>query len=80
MNPLALVLIAVLLGLAGIHLYRRFGRKRKRSEIKALLEDCNGDQDLVERLIFAEMQRDESLTIHAAARAARVRLQRDRAN
>lgn len=49
-----------------------------RAEARALVHDCHGDQELAERLIFAEIERDESLTISAAARAARDRLKRDR--
>lgn len=77
MNVLGFVLAAVLLALLGHFLYKRLPKQRQRREIRALLLRCAGDQSLVERLIFAEMQRDESLDFADAARRARLRLERD---
>lgn len=78
MNVLGLLLAAVLLFLGGRYFYGRYRQGRMRRAVHALRAQCGGDQALVERLIFAEMQKDESLDITSAARRARLRLERDR--
>ena len=71
-----LAVAAVLLGIA-VAISRRPTRRRKRA-LKALLEACHGEQDLAERLVLSEMERDDGIGYAEAARRARVRLQRDR--
>jgi len=76
MGPLGLILIVAIAGL-GIYLYRRAPRQRVRKQVRALLLACRGDQELVERLIFAELQRAD-VSYDEAARRALARLIRDR--
>lgn len=78
MDVLGLILVAVLLALGARWFLARRPKRRERAEIRRLLIDCDGDQDLVERLIFAEMQRQEGIGFAEAARRARNRLRRDR--
>jgi hypothetical protein len=74
----AVIVLAVLFALGVRHLYNQRPSQKRRRQIQALLQECNGDQDLVERLIFVEMQRDEAIDYAEAARRARSRLKRDR--
>jgi len=69
----------LLLGLAGRYFWMRRPRARQRAQIQALRREAGGDQDLVERLIYAELEREPELSYEAAARRARERLKRDRA-
>lgn len=78
MDLLVPLAVAAVIAAAGYAYLRRRKPRGPRSEARALIEDCNGDQEVAERLIFAEMQRDENMTLSAAVRAARVRLKRDR--
>jgi hypothetical protein len=75
---LGLIVLAVLFALGVRHLYNQRPSEQRRRQIKSLLQECNGDQELAERLIFVEMQRDESIDYAEAARRARSRLKRDR--
>ncbi len=77
-NAIGIVLLLVLLALGGRYLYQQSPKRRERRRIKALLLACDGDQELCERLIFAEMERDASLGFGQAAQRARERLARDR--
>ncbi|MGD8861935.1 MAG: hypothetical protein PVI30_18130 [Myxococcales bacterium] len=78
MDVLGIALLIVLLVVGVRWLYKQSPKQRERSEIKALLQECDGDQELVERLIFAEMRRQEGISFTEAARRARRRLKRDR--
>jgi hypothetical protein len=73
-----LLVVVVLLVAVGGYLYRRRPKQRERRQINALLIACQGDQALAERLMFAEMQRDEHISYAEAARRALARLTRDR--
>lgn len=78
MNVIGIAL-AVVLGALGLRwLSAQSPKRHERAQIKALLIECDGDQDLVERLIFAEMEREEDIAYGEAARRARNRLKRDR--
>lgn len=77
-DVLGIILVLVLVALAARYLYRRSPKQRERREIKALLLACRGDQELAERLIFAEMERQQDIGFGEAALRARRRLQRDR--
>lgn len=59
-------------------LVSRTPKGRERAQLRALLQTCHGDEQLAERLIFAEMQQDERLSFEQAARRANKRLRRDR--
>lgn len=78
MDVVVTLVVLAVLGAAAYAFLRRRKTGGPRSEARALIEDCNGDQELAERLIFAEMQRDDAMTLSAAVRAARQRLKRDR--
>jgi hypothetical protein len=78
MNLIGIALAVVLAALAVRSLIAQRPKRRERAQIKALLVECDGDQDLVERLIFAEMERDDDIAYGEAARRARNRLKRDR--
>ena len=78
MDLLGILLVVVLLVLGGRYFHRRRPKQRERRQIKALLLACDGDQELVERLIFAEMEREDGIGFAEAARRARHRLSRDR--
>ena len=75
---IGIALVAVLLVFGGRYLYQRSPKQRERRQIKSLMIDCDGDQELAERLIFAEMERQEGLSFAEAARRARNRLRHDR--
>jgi hypothetical protein len=75
---LGVALVVVLIVLAGRYLYQRSPKQRERRQIKALLIACDGDQDLAERLMFAEMEREDGIAFAEAARRAQKRLARDR--
>jgi hypothetical protein len=78
MNVIGIAL-AVVLGALGLRwLSAQRPKRRERAQIKALLQECGGNQDLVERLIFAETEREEGIGFGEAARRARNRLKRDR--
>ena len=78
MRVMGMALLLVLVVLGGRWLYERRPARRERREIKELLLLCDGDQDLVERLVFRELERAEGLSMEQAARRARRRLARDR--
>jgi len=77
-NVIGLILVFVLCVLGARYLYQHSPKQRERRQIKALMLACDGDQELVERLIFAEMEREEGIGYGEAARRARNRLARDR--
>jgi hypothetical protein len=77
-DVLGIILVLVLVALAGRYLYRRSPKQRERRAIKALMLACGGDQELAERLIFAEMERQQDIGFGEAALRARRRLSRDR--
>jgi hypothetical protein len=64
--------------LVGAYLAFRRRPSRVDSEVRRLRRACRGDRELVERLIFAEMQRDSRISMSVAAMRARRRLARDR--
>lgn len=78
MSVLGLILVGVLGVVIARWLWSRRPKSRERAELTALMRAVDGDQELVERLIFAEMEREEGLSFTQAARRARVRLERDR--
>ena len=77
MDILGLILLVVLLVVGGRWLWSRQPKKVERSHIKALMMQCHGDQDLVERLIFAEMERTPHISMGEASVRARKRLLSD---
>lgn len=78
MRAFAWALVAVA-GLVTIAWWTRRRSKRQRLDhVRALRLACKDDQELVERLMFAELQRDEQLDYAQAARRALLRLGRDR--
>jgi len=82
MDVMGIVVGIVVLVVAARWLYPRFvaqtPKGRERAQLRALLQSCHGDEQLVERLIFAEMQHDQDLSFEQAARLANRRLKRDR--
>ena len=78
MDLMGLAIVVVLVIFAYRYIDGRRPKKRERRELTELMEDCNGDQDLVERLIFAEMENHPNMDFKEAARRARARLSRDR--
>jgi hypothetical protein len=78
MNLIGIALAVVLAALGLRWLLAQRPKRRERAQIKALLIECDGDQDLVERLIFAEIEREDGIAYGEAARRARNRLKRDR--
>ena len=78
MSILGLALLAVLAVFAVRWLLAQRPARKERDQIRALMLECDGDQELVERLIFAEMQRHEGIGFGEAARRARRRMNRDR--
>ena len=78
MNVMGLAIVAVL-ALLAFRYFRDVRPKRKtRSAFQELLAACDGDQDLAERLVFAEVQKAPDLDLGEAARRARKRLLKDR--
>jgi|1185.fasta_scaffold582507_2 hypothetical protein len=78
MNAIGMALAAVL-GVLGVRwLLQQRPKRRERAQVKALMLECDGDQELVERLIFSEMDRDEGIDFAEAVRRARNKLRRDR--
>jgi phage terminase small subunit len=73
-----LVLLAICGGVVAWQRYRRSPKQLRRKQIAALRRACGGDQELVERLIFGELQRNPKLDYAEAARRALERLARDR--
>ena len=73
---LCLVLVLAVVGYR--QLDKRRPKQRQRAAIKALLQECHGDQELCERLLFAELERAPQLDYTQAAVRARKRLMRDR--
>lgn len=71
---LVLVVIAVVVQ----RIHQRSPRQRTRRLIRELKLACHGDQDLVERLIFAELQQSPSIDYAEATRRALARVERDR--
>jgi hypothetical protein len=69
--------LGVVLALGAYFAFQR-GARHADSEVRRLTRACRGDRELVERLIFAEMQRDASISMSVAAMRARRRLARDR--
>lgn len=78
MDVLGVIVVAVLLALGVRWLIARSPKRRERAQLARLLADCDVDRDVMERLVFAEMQRDEGIGFGEAARRARNRLRRDR--
>jgi hypothetical protein len=77
MDALGWIVLCVVLGLGAYFAFRRSASVAD-SEVRRLTRACRGDRELVERLIFAEMQRDPSISMSVAAMRARRRLARDR--
>jgi len=75
---MGLAVLAVLAVFAYRFIDGRRPKKRERRELTELMQACDGDQDLAERLIYAEMEHQEGLSYAEAARRARARLARDR--
>ena len=75
---MGVAVVVVLLLVAARWLFERQPQRRERNQIKDLLLLCDGDEALVERLIFRELERDGSLSMGQAARLAARRLSRDR--
>lgn len=67
-----------LIGLLARTLWKRELRARRRTAVRELIQQCAGDQDLAERLMWQEMQDDPAVDFTDAARRATRRLQRDR--
>ena len=78
MNLIGIALVLVLLLLGARYLHQHSPKQLQRRRIKSLYIACGGDQDLVERLIFAETERAPDVDLGEAARRARERLIRDR--
>jgi len=78
MDLMGLAIVGVLVVFAYRYIDGRRPKKRERRALGELMEDCNGDQELVERLIFAEMEHHPEMNFSEAARRARARLARDR--
>jgi hypothetical protein len=77
MNVLAVVLVVALLAFLATRLRERSPKRLERKQIRALRLACKGDQDLVERLLFAELQRSGDISYAEAASRALARLIRD---
>ena len=77
MDATGWIFLFVVLALGAYFAFQRRVRSEG-NEVRQLTRACRGDRELVERLIFAEMQRDPSISISAAADRARRRLARDR--
>jgi hypothetical protein len=78
MKLLGIILIAVLATLALRWLLTQRPKERQRAQIKALMRECDADQELAERLLYAEKDREDGIPFGEAARRARQRLRRDR--
>jgi hypothetical protein len=78
MDVMGLALLAVLVVLGGRWLYERQPARRERNQIKELMLLCDGDEELVQRLVFRELEREPELSMGQAARLAARRLRRDR--
>jgi hypothetical protein len=77
MEALGWIVLCAALGSVVYFVFQR-GANKADNEVRRLTRDCGGDRELVERLIFAEMQRDSSISMSVAASRARRRLARDR--
>jgi hypothetical protein len=77
MDALGWIGLCVVLALGAYFALQRSARLGD-SEVRRLRRACRGDRELVERLIFAEMQRDASISMSIAAMRARRKLARDR--
>lgn len=78
-----MTLIALVAALAlGATLWRLLprwlGKRDRRRAVQELLHLCEGDQDLVERLLWQEMQQTPDIDYATAARRAAARLRKDR--
>ena len=78
MSVLGIALAIVLAIVAARYALGKAPARRRKNALRALLEACHGDQDLAERLVMSEMDRDEHIGFAEAAKRARARLRRDR--
>lgn len=75
---LLLLVVGALVVVAVRKLHARSPEQRTRRQIQALKLACNGDQELVERLIFAELQKSPGIDYGEAAGRALANVRRDR--